>query len=72
MRRFAATAGWVMLFVAAVLILLGIASLPPGGLMFALPFVFLIPGIFLALMGGLLVWAGRRQASAVSVTSDTE
>ena len=72
MRRFAATAGWVMLFVAAVLILLGITSLPPGGLMFALPFVFLIPGILLALAGGLLVRAGRRRASAATDERGTE
>jgi protein-S-isoprenylcysteine O-methyltransferase Ste14 len=72
MRRAATIIGWITLFVASVLILLGIASLPPGGLMFALPFVFLIPGIFLAFVGGLLVWAGRRQASAVSVKNDIE
>jgi hypothetical protein len=30
--------------------------------MFALPFVFLIPGIFLALLGAALLWLGRRVA----------
>lgn len=72
MRRAATIIGWITLFVASVLILLGIASLPPGGLMYALPFVFLIPGIFLALVGVLLVWAGHRHAAEVSVKSDSE
>lgn len=40
--------------------------------MYALPFVFLIPGIFLALVGVLLVWAGHRHAAEVSVKSDSE
>jgi hypothetical protein len=49
-----------MLVPAAGLILLGILSWPPGGLMFALPFVFLIPGLFLGLIGGILLWHGSR------------
>jgi len=48
-----------MLAIAAGLILLGIQSWPPGGLMFALPFVFLVPGLVLGLVGGGLLWLGR-------------
>jgi hypothetical protein len=49
-----------MLMLAAGLMLLGILSWPPGGLMFALPFVFLIPGFLLGLLGGVLLWHGSR------------
>ena len=59
MRRFARVLGWIMLAIAAGLILLGIQSWPPGGLMFALPFVFLVPGLVLGLVGGGLLWLGR-------------
>ncbi len=48
---------------AAILILLGITAWPPGGLMFALPYFFLIPGIFFALVGGGLLWFDRRYSS---------
>ena len=37
--------GWFFLAAAAVLVVLGIASWPPGGLMFALPYFFLMPGV---------------------------
>lgn len=71
MRLAASVFGWISLVLASVLILLGIASWPPGGLMFALPFVFLIPGLFLALVGASLVWFGRRPATADSSADDT-
>ena len=60
MRRSARIVGWALLTIAAVLILLGIMSGPPGGLMFALPFVFFIPGLFFALIGAGLLWFGSR------------
>jgi hypothetical protein len=63
MRRAASVLGWISLVLASALILAGIASWPPGGLMFALPFVFLIPGVLLAIFGGLLVWAGRPRSA---------
>ena len=63
MRRVATVLGWLLLILSAALILLGIASWPPGGLMFALPFVFLMPGIIFGLLGGILVWWGRRRVS---------
>lgn len=55
MRRSLYTLGWVMLALAAPLLLLGYLTWPPGGLMFALPYLFLIPGVPLALVGALLV-----------------
>jgi hypothetical protein len=55
--------GWILLSIGSVLILLGIATWPPGGLMFALPYVFLLPGFLLAILGGLLVILGRRKSS---------
>lgn len=60
MRSCAHVTGWLALVGAAGLVLLGLLSWPPGGMMFALPFIFIIPGIFLAIVGGVLVWVGRR------------
>jgi hypothetical protein len=60
MRRVERIIGWIMLVLAAGLILLGILCLPSGGLMFALPFVFLIPGFLLGIIGGILLWHGSR------------
>ncbi len=48
--------GWILCVASAALILLGIAAWPPGGLMFASPFVFLIPGAVFGVVGGVLVW----------------
>jgi len=36
-----------------------IASWPPGGLLFALPFFFLIPAIIFGIAGGLLLLLTR-------------
>jgi len=41
MRRVATVLGWIALTGAGGIIPLGVLSWPPGGLMFALPFVFL-------------------------------
>ncbi|MBM3908009.1 MAG: hypothetical protein FJ363_08010 [Gemmatimonadetes bacterium] len=60
--------GWIALALSAVLVALGILSWPPGGLMFALPFVFLIPGLALLALAVLLLWLSGR-ASAPSESS---
>ena len=60
--------GWIALVLAALLAVLGILSLPTGGLMFALPFVFMIPGAILAAIGGVLLWLGRRHPGSDSVS----
>jgi hypothetical protein len=52
--------GWVLAICAALLALLGIAAWPPGGLMFALPYVFLSLAVLAGLAAWLLVWLGRR------------
>jgi protein-S-isoprenylcysteine O-methyltransferase Ste14 len=71
MRRVATVLGWLLLILSAALILLSMASWPPGGLMFTLPFVFLMPGIIFGLLGGILVWWGSRRVSTnVSVTGE--
>ncbi len=41
------------------LCLLGVLALPDGGLMFALPYFFLIPGILFALLGSLMIFLPR-------------
>jgi vacuolar-type H+-ATPase subunit I/STV1 len=56
--------GWLSLIVGLLLFLLGIASLPAGGLMFALPFFFLIPGIVLVSGGGFLLFFTRLKANS--------
>ncbi len=38
--------------------------------MFALPFVFLIPGVLLAGIGGALVWLSRRKRIAGEPSDD--
>jgi hypothetical protein len=58
MRRTVSFLGWITLALALALVMLGLASWPPSGLMFALPYFFLIPGAILALIGGLLLRAG--------------
>jgi hypothetical protein len=63
MRRLERLLGWILLVLAALLILLGMLCWPPGGLMFALPFVFLIPGFILGLIGAVLLWHGSRGSS---------
>lgn len=62
MKLIGKAVAWIMLMIAAGLILLGIQSWPPGGLMFALPFVFLIPGAVLGLVGGALLWGLNRSS----------
>ncbi|MBE0594883.1 MAG: hypothetical protein IH616_21065 [Gemmatimonadales bacterium] len=55
MTRVIRALGWIALGVAAILALLGLATWPPGGLMFALPFVFLLPAMILGLLGAVLL-----------------
>jgi hypothetical protein len=62
MRSVAYIFGWITMAIAGMLVLLGILSWPPGGLMFALPFFFIIPGAILALVAALLLWIGSRPA----------
>jgi hypothetical protein len=65
LRTLARVLGWIAVVVAALLTVAGIAAWPPGGLMFALPFVFLMPAAVFWAAGLLLLRAGRRpEASA--------
>jgi len=59
-RRSAAVLERILLVISAGLILLAILGWPPGGLMFALPYLFLMPWVVFALIGGGLAWWGRR------------
>jgi hypothetical protein len=70
MRRVVSVLGWIVMTLAALLILLGLLTWPLGGLMFALPFVFPIPGVVPALAGGLLLWVGRRRSMPDSPETD--
>jgi hypothetical protein len=72
MRRIECVIGWIVLVLAAGLILLGIMSWPPGGLMFALPFVFLIPGFFFGLIGSILLWHGSRVSAGKPPESEKQ
>jgi hypothetical protein len=51
--------GSVFLILGLPLCLLGVLALPDGGLMFALPYFFLIPGIALTAIGGLMILLAR-------------
>ena len=53
--------GWMFLIIGLLLSLLGVLTLPDGGLMFALPYFFLIPGIALTLIGGILGFLAREK-----------
>ena len=61
MTRIVRGLGYVLLVLAALLALVGVSTGPPGGLMFALPFVFFLPAALFALIGGVLLWVGRRR-----------
>ncbi len=64
MNRLAKIIGLFLIFFGFVLIISGILSWPPGGLMFALPYFFLIPGIAFAIVGvALLLCCGKRRDS---------
>lgn len=59
MRRVARGLGWMALLLAGLLGMAGVASWPPEGLMFALPFVFLIPAVGFGAAGALLLFFGK-------------
>ncbi len=51
--------GKVFLVIAAIAILFGIIAWPPGGLMFALPYVFFLFAIIFGGIGLLVILIGR-------------
>jgi hypothetical protein len=64
MKALARVLGWIAVVLAALLTIAGIAVWPPGGLMFALPFVFLMPAAVLWVVGLLLLRLGRAPMSS--------
>jgi len=63
MRRAARIVGWCLVVLAGLLLVAGLLTWPPGGLMFALPFVFLMPGALFGIVGAILLWLGRESRS---------
>lgn len=63
MVTFLRAAGWFLLFAGGALCFLGLMTLPDGGLMFALPYVFFIPGLSMAFFGFLLLQIRERESS---------
>ncbi len=61
MIAFVRALGWVLMVFGALLCVMGIATLPDGGLMFALPYVFLIPGLTSLFFGYLLLQLKKRE-----------
>jgi hypothetical protein len=59
MRKVVRVLGGGLLVLSALLILAGIMTLPSGGLMFALPYVFLMPGALFGVVGWVLLRLGR-------------
>ena len=52
--------GWFLLLAGGIMCVMGLMTLPEGGLMFALPYVFLIPGLCMVFFGFLLLQIRRR------------
>ena len=48
-----------MLILGLLLCLLGVLALPDGGLLFAMPYFFLVPGITLTVIGGFMLLMAR-------------
>ena len=69
MRKTFRVTGWIFLLVGLFLCSLGVLSLPDGGLMFALPYFFLIPGLALTVGGGLALLLTRSKQGAVGTTA---
>jgi hypothetical protein len=59
MRKLARVVGGFCVVLAAVLVLIGLTTLPSGGLMFALPYVFFMPAVVFGVVGWLLWRWGR-------------
>jgi len=59
MKRIFQFIGWIFLIPGLLLCFLGVLALPDGGLMFAMPYFFLVPGIALTLIGGLMLLLTR-------------
>jgi len=53
MRMLVVIVGWILTALGGLLVLAGLLSLPDGGLMFALPYVFLLPGLVFVGLGAL-------------------
>jgi len=70
MVTFLRAMGWFLLLAGGVLCLMGLMTLPDGGLMFALPYVFLIPGLSMAFFGFLLLRIRRRESSGPGDSGD--
>lgn len=64
MRKLFRVVGWLSAVIGALLCLLGLLALPDGGLMFALPYFFLLPGLVFSIGGALLLRATRRVSDA--------
>ena len=63
MRSFVRFLAWLSLILGLLLCLVGLTTLPAGGLMFALPAVFLLPGIALTVLGALVLLFSRKRAA---------
>jgi hypothetical protein len=61
MRKIIRVCGVISAVVAAILGLLTALSWPPGGLMFAMPYFFLFPGVIFACVGIVLIIATRKK-----------
>jgi hypothetical protein len=59
MRRILKALGWLSLVLAGLSLMLTAMSWPPGGLFFALPYLFLISSVGLGLVGGVLLLLTR-------------
>jgi len=61
MRFMLGLIGWIAAATGTILVLVGLACWPPGGLFFAAPYIFLIPGVPLCGLGTVLILLLRRR-----------
>jgi hypothetical protein len=70
MRKIVRFTGLMILILGLALCLFGVLALPDGGLLFALPYFFLVPGIVLTASGGFMVLLARLSGKTKDERSD--
>jgi len=60
--------GTLFIIIACFFLMLGLISWPPGGLMFALPYIFFMFALGFSLAGALMFLVGRKKKKRTSMT----
>ncbi len=70
MRKVIRIISIICFIISGFLFLLGLLTLDPGGLMFALPYFFLIPAVIFALVGGMFFLFTRESKESEKMIKD--